>query len=169
MKNVIFLSVGALLVVAISVGATYFLVGGGKSTESTSRDAETKEAKTAVPSKPAKSANSENSAKGPPIYYELHPDFVVLFRDAKTAHYIKASVQVMTRSEEIIEAIKLHNPVIRNAVIMILSAQDSEHLSTREGMEELRAGILTGIQKVLTEQTGNPGIEDVYFSNFIMQ
>jgi flagellar FliL protein len=60
-------------------------------------------------------------------------------------------------------------PAIRDSVVMLLSTKEETALMSREGKEQLRAEILAEVQAVLEKNTGNPGIEAVYFTNFVMQ
>jgi len=78
-------------------------------------------------------------------------------------------VQVMTRDPEVAQAIEAHMPVIRNNLVMLFSGQKYEEVATREGKERLRQQTLAEIQKVLEERIGKPGVEDVYFTAFVMQ
>jgi flagellar FliL protein len=60
-------------------------------------------------------------------------------------------------------------PAIRDRVVMLFSRQQSEKLESPEGKEQLRAEILAGVQGILEEHTGSPGVEAVYFTSFVMQ
>jgi flagellar FliL protein len=42
-------------------------------------------------------------------------------------------------------------------------------LNTREGKETLRNQTLAEIQKVMTEETGDAGVDSVFFTSFVMQ
>jgi flagellar FliL protein len=42
-------------------------------------------------------------------------------------------------------------------------------LNTREGKEKLREETLEEVQKVLLEETGEPGVDNVFFTSFVMQ
>ena len=75
----------------------------------------------------------------------------------------------MARDEAIIDAVKQHMPVIRNSLISLFSSQEFKTISTREGKEALRQEVLAEIQQILEQQTGEPGVEDVYFTSFVMQ
>jgi flagellar FliL protein len=79
------------------------------------------------------------------------------------------TVEVMSRQEKVIEAVKHHLPVIRNSLVFLFSSQDAAVISSREGKENLRQQVLVEIQHILEEQIGEPGIEDVYFTSFVMQ
>ena len=75
----------------------------------------------------------------------------------------------MSHSKDGIEAVKKHMPVIRNNLILLLSSQTYETLSTHEGKEGVRQKALQEVQKILSERTGSPAIEDLYFTGFVMQ
>ncbi|MDH3872009.1 MAG: flagellar basal body-associated FliL family protein [Gammaproteobacteria bacterium] len=152
MKKIILIVVGVLLLGAVAAGAMLFL-------------------KEAPPAEG--DAEGEVTEKAPkvaePIYQGLDPDFVVAFQNPKTVRFIKLSVEVMARDDDVIEAVKLHMPAIRDRVIMLLSTKDEDSLLETTGKEKLREELLAAVQVVLNENTGAPGIEAVYFTNFVMQ
>ncbi len=111
---------------------------------------------------------AEAEEEAPPIYIALDP-FVVNFDNPTVARFLQVKLQVMTRSPETAKAIEEHMPVIRNALVMLFSGQKYEDVATREGKERLRQRTLAEIRKVLEERTGDPGVEDVYFTAFVMQ
>jgi flagellar FliL protein len=39
----------------------------------------------------------------------------------------------------------------------------------RDGKEQLRQECLKEIQRILTKETGKPGVEDVLFTSFVVQ
>ena len=58
---------------------------------------------------------------------------------------------------------------IRNSVVLLLSQQTYETLIEHEGKEALRVTVRDTIRSVLEESAGEPIVEDVYFSSFVMQ
>ena len=68
-----------------------------------------------------------------------------------------------------IDQVKEHGPAIRNGLVMLFSSQDPVTLNTRDGKEALRKQSLDEINKVLKEQSGLTGVENVYFTSFVMQ
>lgn len=105
----------------------------------------------------------------PPTYVALDPPFVVNFDNPTVARFLQVKVQVMTRDPEVVKAIEEHMPAIRNSLVMLFSGQKYEEVATREGKERLRKQTLAEIQKVLEARIGKPGVEDVYFTAFVMQ
>lgn len=103
------------------------------------------------------------------VYLPIDPAFVVNFASQGKARFLQVTVEVMTRSPEVPDSVKLHMPVIRNNLMLLLSSQSYDSVSTLEGKEALREEALEVIQLILEEETGDPGIEAVYFTSFVMQ
>jgi flagellar FliL protein len=68
-----------------------------------------------------------------------------------------------------VDLVKEHRPAIRNSLVMLFGNQDPDTLNTREGKETLRSETLAEIQKVMTEETGDVGVDSVFFTSFVMQ
>lgn len=105
----------------------------------------------------------------PAIYLPIDPTFVVNFAGQGNARFLQITVEVMTRSSEVLEHINAHMPVIRNNLNLLFSDQHYDKISTLEGKERLREEVLEVIQRILEEETGDPGIEAVYFTSIVMQ
>lgn len=112
---------------------------------------------------------SAEPTQQPAIYFDFKPPFVVNYQWKGRQRYVQISLSMMTRSEAVIGTIQKHMPLVRNNLVMILGAQDFEVLRTPEGKETLRQTILEELQKIMTEETGDPGVEQVLFTNFVMQ
>jgi flagellar FliL protein len=152
MKKIILVAVGVLLLAGIGVGAMLFLK------EDPPAEGEVAEEATEKPSRVAD-----------PIYQGLDPDFVVAFQNPKTVRFVKLSIEVMARDDDVIEAVKLHMPAVRDRIIILLSSKGETSLLNTDGKEQLREELLAAVQDVLKENTGETGVEAVYFTNFVMQ
>ncbi len=155
MKKILLIITGAIVISAASGITTYFFLA-GKSLGDNAKASD-------------QSEKSEQVNNAPPIYHTLHPKFIVNFLNPGRARYLEVSVEVMSRKEKVIEAVKQHLPVIRDRLVLLFSSQESKVIATREGKEALRDKVLTEIQQVLQEQIDQPGIEQVYFTSFVMQ
>ena len=71
--------------------------------------------------------------------------------------------------ERVLQNVKLHEMAVRSAVLLTLSGQDSAALSTHEGKEALKASLRKSINEVLKSKEGFGGIDDVYFTSFVIQ
>lgn len=180
-KKILFIVLGVVLMLSVSIGGTVLvtkmLLGGGEHSASAEGDsaapAESGKTEAKNKKKSDKSDKKEKKAKGedagPALYLSLEPPFVVNAVGQGSTHYLQVSMDVMARDPAVIEAVKKHMPVIRNNLIMLLSSQDQAVVGTREGKEKLRADALAEVQKVLKEQIGEPGVEALYFTIFVMQ
>ncbi|MCC5866881.1 MAG: flagellar basal body-associated FliL family protein [Gammaproteobacteria bacterium] len=114
-------------------------------------------------------ADADATDRRQPIYHTLDSNLVVNFRGGSRTRYLQVGIEVMSRDPKAIEALRSHNAVIRNNLIMLLSDQNSDALATREGKENLQREALAEIQAVLQARYGEPGIESLYFTSFVMQ
>lgn len=106
----------------------------------------------------------------PAIYTSLHPPLVVNFKDdVGDAHFMQITLEVMARDQDIINSVREHTPVIRNALILLFSSSVYEEVTTRAGKTKLLADGLEEIQGVMTDKIGEPGVEALYFTALIIQ
>lgn len=113
--------------------------------------------------------DGEEDVIQPAIYLPVDPAFVVNFAAQGKARFLQVTVEVMTRDPHMPDQIKLHMPVIRNNLMLLFSSQSYDGVSTLEGKEALREEALEVVQQILEEETGDPGVEAVYFTSFVMQ
>ncbi|WP_293367956.1 flagellar basal body-associated FliL family protein [Nevskia sp.] len=114
-------------------------------------------------------AEGEDAKKGPAIYHPMTPSFVVNIGDSESSHFLQIEMQLRARNAAAVEALKLHDPQIRNALLMLLGAQTLPDISSREAKEVLQKKVLEEIQRILKAETGKTGIDAVYFTSFVMQ
>jgi flagellar FliL protein len=115
-------------------------------------------------------AEKKAETKLPAQYIALDPPFVVNFDAGSTARFLQVAVQLMTRSPEMVEFLKQHDPVIRNDLLLLLGNVKYEEVQTREGKEALRAAALEAVRAILKGEGADPGkLEAVYFTSFVMQ
>jgi len=117
----------------------------------------------------SKKSDAKKKSKAPLNYVPLDPPFVVNFNADSDIRFLQITVEVGTRDPGVIEVIKEHRPSIRNSLVMLFSSQDPYVLNTREGKEKLRDETLSEVQKVLKDETGSAGVENVFFTSFVMQ
>ena len=100
-----------------------------------------------------------------PIYWTLDPKFTITY-NAGGLRYLQVSMEVMSYEQKAIDSMIANMPAVRNAVIMLLSAQEFESLTTMEGKEALRASVLDTVQGAIRSQEK---LEEVFFTSFILQ
>ena len=114
-------------------------------------------------------AEEEMMEKKISIYHELHPAFVANFSGKSKKRYMQVYVVAMAYENSVIDDLKMHMPAVRNDVLMTLSATTSEEVETVEGKEALRQKVLSKIKETMQDKTGAEGIEDIYFTKFVVQ
>lgn len=168
MKLIIIIAVVAVVLIGGGVTAALLLMGGDPETPAAQQeDGGGEAAAEAAPEVPK--STLEEFQSNPVIYHSIKDPFTVNFEDDKTIRFLQVHVQVMTRDPLVVEALEMHMPVIRNNLVLLFSGQSYENIITREGKETLRDDALKEIQKVLESHYGGPGVEAVYFTNFVIQ
>ncbi len=151
-KKIIIIAVLCLLV-GVGIGAAvFFFLGGGSSEEGAAAEEEVVE-----------------EVVHPPQYVILKPEFVISFQVGTRQRYLQTSIQLLTRDQAIVDAMELHEPLVRNEVIRIIGAQDFESLRTTEGRLALQEELKKALIAVMESEAGSSDIEAVLFTNFVMQ
>jgi flagellar FliL protein len=118
---------------------------------------------------PPEAEHKESAEHKPAIYFAFDPPLIVNFDDSQAVRFLQLQIEVLIRDEKDSELVKLHSPVIRNNLLMLMNGRDYKSLMTREGKEALRKECLGEVQKILKKETGKPVVEDLYFTSFVVQ
>jgi flagellar FliL protein len=109
-----------------------------------------------------------NPAKFQASYYPLVEKFTANL--GAEGSFAQIGLGVSTYYDErVLENVKLHEMAVRSAVLLALSGQDAAVISTPEGKEALKASLRKSINEVLKSKEGFGGIDDVYFTSFVIQ
>ena len=115
-------------------------------------------------------AKAEAAPIVPPIYVNLDPPFVVNFEAESMVRFLQVTVSVMTRDPHTEDIIKKNDPRIRNDLLLLLSNQHYNDISTREGKEKLRTAALEAVRADIKDAGGEAAkVENLYFTAFVMQ
>jgi len=114
-------------------------------------------------------AEPEEEVKQKAIYYQLKPKIIVNFNARGRQRYIQADMTFLVREQDVVDAIELHMPMIRNTINMVMSGQTYQEIQTAEGKEYMRQQCLLALRENLETEIGKPGIEQVLFTNLVMQ
>ena len=156
--KVIILIIAGILVLAASIGATLFALGVFDSAGVDLEELEGAAAKPMIDNRPK-----------PAMYFPIKPAFLVNFSSRGRQRYMQAEVTVLTREPEVFNAMQTHMPLIKNRLVMLFGGEIYDELQTNDGKELLRHKALAALQQVMQEEIGKPGIEEVLFTNFVMQ
>ncbi len=107
---------------------------------------------------------------GPMLYLDMSPAFIVSYPFQGRQRYLQASLSVMSRDQEALDAVVEHMPVIRHNLLNLFTAQMLEVAeSPSSGIEELRNLATEEVKAVLHHEIGRDGIEEVLFTSFVTQ
>jgi flagellar protein FliL len=155
-KKKLFIIIGAIAAVVVLAGAVAaFLLLGKDKKEGADGEPEGKEA--------------EQHEAAPAIYESLGDKFVVTLQYEGRQHYLQVTLNALIREAAVGEELKVHAPLIRGKLISLLGSQDFAALRTEVGKLALRDQILTTIREILQAETGKPGVEQVFFTEFVLQ
>ncbi len=120
----------------------------------------------AVPTKAEEAAGDEG-----PRYVDLAPTFVTNYGVSEDGHlsYVRTDVTLQVNSQVAENAAIYHTPALRNFLVMALSRQEEDGVATTEGRDILREEALETMRAYIKEEEGEPFIEDLLFTNFIVQ
>jgi flagellar FliL protein len=109
-----------------------------------------------------------NPAAYQATYFQMTAPFTSNMID--TDAFAQVSVAVSTYYDmRVIDAVKTHEMAIRSEVLMMLAEQPMETLSTPQGKQGLQGKIKNIINDILKQKTGYGGVDNVYFTNFVIQ
>ncbi|MGY2217518.1 flagellar basal body-associated protein FliL [Pseudomonas sp. 21615526] len=150
LKLILLIVLALFLAIGLSVGATWYFMHSAQS-------------------KPAATAEVNPNVKQPAIFEPMLPAFVANFNQNGRQRYLQVSITLLARNQADLDALKVHMPVIRNNLVMLFSAQPFDTLATPVGQEMLRQKVTASVQEVAQKEVGKPVIEQVLFTNFVLQ
>ena len=102
-------------------------------------------------------------------FIPLNPPIIVNIMDGKYVRHMQVIIEIKLVDPANSDKIEFHKGPIRHELILLLSSQDASTISSATGKEQLRKDSLEAVQKVLQELEGDPIVEALYFTNFIIQ
>jgi len=112
-----------------------------------------------------RAADGEDTYVG---YIELKP-FVTNFGTPDNVRFIKAEVTLQVSSEAAHHRVNAHKAQLRNDLVFLFSAQDDSSLESVAAQERLAGEALQVVQKVMIEETGEPQVNDLFFTSLVTQ
>jgi flagellar FliL protein len=149
--KMIFIGLGALLLVGGSIGGTLLIVGGGDDSTEAAVEEEVE------------------VARGDPSYVDLKPAFTVNLAPEDPVGFLQISMQVLTFNDDVAEDLEKHKPLIRNNLVVLFGKQTSAELRAAEGKERLQKSALETVQTVINQHGSGGEVDNVFFTSFVMQ
>ncbi|MEN5089629.1 flagellar basal body-associated protein FliL [Pseudomonas protegens] len=150
LKLILLIVLALLLAIGLSVGATWYFMHSAQS-------------------KPAPAAETASNVKPAAIYEPMAPAFVANYTQNGRQRYMQVSITLLARNQADLDALKVHMPVIRNNLVMLFSGQNFDTLATPVGQEMLRQKATASVQEVAQKEVGKVVVEQLLFTNFVLQ
>ena len=151
-NNLIVIIAAVLLGLGAGAIGVYFFLGGGE------------------PAEPSPEEVAAAAAPPKTLYYKIEKPFIFNVLGSKgRQHDMKLDVHVRGKSQEALDTIKEHEPAVRSKLSTLFRGQKVRELQTEAGFVKLNEDATAAVQAFLQEKIGEPGIEQVLFSNSVMQ
>ena len=120
-------------------------------------------------SKEGENEESVSTSGTTPEFYQIRPSIIITLPSEGKTRYVSVDVDLMTRSKSSIKTLEAYGPLIKSNVVELLSRQSFDTIITEEGKKKILAQVLKTLQTIMSEQAGEPIIEQVLFTSFIVQ
>jgi flagellar FliL protein len=101
-------------------------------------------------------------------YFQIPAPFTSNLSDSDS--FAQVSIAISTYYDNrVVQAITTHEMAIRSAILLMMAQESELELSTPAGKEHLQGELKKIINGVLREKTGYDGVDNVYFTNFVIQ
>lgn len=102
-------------------------------------------------------------------YVYLDPALVVNYGSSGRMKFLRTEVSLKVTGGEAAGKVTQHKPYIRNNLVMLFTAQESETMNSSQGRESLRKVALDEVRALMVKLEGMPYVDDLYFNNFVVQ
>ncbi|MBL1274184.1 MAG: flagellar basal body-associated FliL family protein [Oceanospirillales bacterium] len=153
LKLIILVTLVVILAIALSVAGTLWFLGGGLPGMGDDAQAED---------------NMAVETFVPTAYLDIEKALVTTVQGEGRQRYAQAYVAFGATDPQALVAAKLHMPLIRSQLVMVLGSSSFAELQTPEGRQGLAESMLATVNQVL-EQEGEPSVNQVLFKNFVVQ
>lgn len=101
---------------------------------------------------------------------EGRPSFVAsLQAEGGSRHFMQIYVEAKSRDQKVADTLDAHMPLIVARLNALFTTQSVQRLRTVEGKRALKVEGTELVQQIMMEKIGEPGIETLLFTDFVMQ
>jgi flagellar FliL protein len=103
-----------------------------------------------------------------PVFLNLEP-FTVNLLEEGGEHYLQTSLVFQVADEKVVETMKQYLPVIRNRILLLLSAKKPSDIASPDGKARLVTEVTTAVRDSIPGATPERGIVQAYIGAFVIQ
>lgn len=106
---------------------------------------------------------------GATAYINLMPALVGNYDPgSKKLKFYKADIALRVSNDNKAK-VEMHEPLIRDQLILLFAQKTEEDFATIEGKEAIRQEALQRVQQALQQEEGLPLVDDLLFNNLVVQ
>ncbi|NAW68821.1 flagellar basal body-associated protein FliL [Vibrio sp. V27_P1S3P104] len=150
-KKKLLIIVGAVVALLLIAGGAFFFIGSGSP-------------------EPKQAQQAQRAATIEPVsYVNIAQPFVFNVSGENRGRMVQVKVQLMVRGSKNENLARFHSPLIESTLLATFASATVEQLRTTSGRTELRDKATEDIKAAMTQVVGEPVIERVLFTDFVMQ
>ena len=108
------------------------------------------------------------AAAKPPVFHTLEP-FTVNLAEENGDHYLQVAVVYELSDDKAIDKVKTYLPVIRNRILLLLSAKRPSELATADGKQKLVDELVAAARAAIPGEAPDRGITGALLGAFVIQ
>lgn len=102
------------------------------------------------------------------VYFGFEPDIITNYvATKKKLGYVRLTVELMMEDSNNLEIIEHHAPLLRDAIITIIGQQPEDKIRSIRGRNEIKDMCEAKVKSLLTEETGQPVIKKILFTQWL--
>jgi len=102
-------------------------------------------------------------------YFGFEPDIITNYigQGNKKLGYVRITVDLMLNDLSDIAIVEHHTPLLRDAIVEILSKEPEENIKSLTGREEIRKRCTEKLKTLLKQETGQEIVREVLFTKYL--
>lgn len=102
-------------------------------------------------------------------YFGFEPDIITNYigTSSRKMGYVRVTVDLMLNNTSDIATVEHHTPLLRDALVEILSKEPEGKIKSLSGREEIRVKSAAKLKSLLKEETGQEIIREVLFTKYL--
>jgi flagellar FliL protein len=104
----------------------------------------------------------------PPVYVPLEP-FTVNLSEENGDHYLQIGIVYQVSDDKLAETMKQYMPVLRNRILLLLSAKKPSEIATVEGKRKLVDELVAAVREALPPLPPDQQLRGALLASFVIQ
>lgn len=104
------------------------------------------------------------------VYFGFEPDIITNYVAVKKKMgYVRLTVELMIDGSSNLEVVEHHSPLLRDAIIDIIGQQSEEKIKSINGRYEIQRLCEDQVKDLLTQETGQPLVKKLLFTQWLSE